>query len=93
MRALKDTLWQGLVDVQRQHADDTEESEHAEPAGAISFQEVIQLLPQDSAAGRVQDLSVHMCFICMLHLANEHGLAIKGTPDLSGLAIHVNGHQ
>ena len=31
--------------------------------------------------------AVHLCFICVLHLANEHGLAIQGTPTLDHLAI------
>lgn len=53
----------------------------------VPFQSVIQSVPRESAAGRVQDLSVHMCFICLLHLANENGLVIKGAPDLTTLNI------
>eukprot|EP00854_Cymbomonas_tetramitiformis_P002543 gene2543-3295_t len=34
-----------------------------------------------------QDLSVHLCFICMLHLANENGLAITGAPSLEDMQV------
>jgi condensin complex subunit 2 len=30
---------------------------------------------------------VHLCFICVLHLANEHGLVIQPVPDLDRLLI------
>ena len=31
--------------------------------------------------------AVHLCFICVLHLANEHGLVINSVPDLDQLLI------
>lgn len=53
----------------------------------MSFHDVIHALPADSAAGRPEDVSVHLCFICLLHLANEKGLEISGCPSLDHLAI------
>ncbi len=44
-------------------------------------------MPEHNPAGRLEDLSVHLCFICVLHLANEHGLVIKGVPELDRLEI------
>jgi condensin complex subunit 2 len=44
-------------------------------------------VPEHNPAGRLEDLSVHLCFICVLHLANEHGLVIKGVPELDRLEI------
>ena len=35
----------------------------------------------------LQDLSVHLCFICVLHLANENGLVIKGVDNLEKMLI------
>lgn len=49
--------------------------------------QVLQEVPAVSAAGPLEELSVHMCFICLLHLANEKGLAITSTSDLAGLKI------
>ena len=35
----------------------------------------------------MNDISTSYCFICLLHLANEKGLAITKSPDLTELAI------
>ena len=53
----------------------------------VSFQDLIAHVPSFGAAGSVEDLSVHLCFICLLHLANEHGLAISGTESLDHLVV------
>ena len=52
-------------------------------AGACSW-----LAPRalQKRAGR-RTSSVHLCFICALHLANEHGLRITGVPTLDRLEI------
>ena len=76
VRALKETLWQSMEPVQAASQDQM-----------ISFQDVIADVPSVSAAGRTEDLSVHLCFICLLHLANEHSLAVKGTEALDQLEI------
>ncbi|GAX76043.1 hypothetical protein CEUSTIGMA_g3486.t1 [Chlamydomonas eustigma] len=34
-----------------------------------------------------QDLSVHLCFICLLHLANEHGLHLSNHGQLNTLTV------
>eukprot|EP00898_Chlorokybus_atmophyticus_P006836 jgi/Chlat1/7153/Chrsp57S06828 len=49
--------------------------------------EFLARLPERNAAGRLQDLSVHLCFICVLHLANEHGLSITGCASMDELVI------
>lgn len=76
VRALKESLWRNMEAVQEATDDQ-----------AISFQDVIADLPQYSAAGRAEDLSVHLCFICLLHLANEHGLSMQGTESLDRLSV------
>ena len=53
---------------------------------SLAFQSVIGGVGE-SRAGRLEDLSVHLCFICLLHLANEHGLAIHDAPGLDQLSI------
>jgi hypothetical protein len=54
---------------------------------AVNFAKVLEGVPEKSGAGQLSDLSVHMCFICLLHLANEKGLVIKSQPDLRTLTI------
>ena len=44
----------------------------------MSFHDVLSRVPRVNAAGALQDLSVHLCFICVLHLCNEHGLQLTG---------------
>lgn len=81
MRALKELMWHGL---QRQLA-----AGHG--AGAdhpAQLQALLASVPQESAAGPAVDISVHLCFICILHLANEHGLAVRGVPSLDQLLVH-----
>lgn len=84
VKALKETLWAKLQ-AARFRAPDRQ--------GPISFGDVISALPANSAAGHISDLSVHLCFICMLHLANENGLAVQGAPDLATLNIWGPGQQ
>ena len=76
VRALKETLWHGMGSVQE-----------ASSEQVVSFQDLIADVPSFGAAGRAEDLSVHLCFICLLHLANEHGLAISGTESLDQLVV------
>lgn len=54
------------------------------------MQDVLATVPADNPAGRLEDLSVHLCFICLLHLANEHGLALQAVPEMDRLLVtHV----
>ncbi|KAF8066223.1 hypothetical protein HT031_002545 [Scenedesmus sp. PABB004] len=89
VRALKDLLWQSLVSAD---AADAARGRGGAPAdagagGGVRFQDVVADVPAVSAAGPVADVSVHMCFICMLHLANERGLVIRAADDLRTLTI------
>ena len=58
-------------------------------SAGISFEEVLRTVPESSAAGALEDLSVHLCFICALHLANEHGLSISSGEGLDTLSISL----
>ncbi|BDA50103.1 Condensin complex subunit 2 [Coccomyxa sp. Obi] len=77
VRALKEALWNALQNRQ---------SSGAQPL-ACSFQEVVEDALVGASESLVRDLSVHVCFICMLHLANEHTLCITGAPSLDYLAV------
>ena len=76
VRALKETLWRSMGSVQE-----------ASSEQVVSFQDLIADIPAFGAAGRAEDLSVHLCFICLLHLANEHGLAVNGSKSLDQLVV------
>ncbi|KAL2944766.1 Condensin complex subunit 2, partial [Bienertia sinuspersici] len=79
---LKETLWDhmhGFVEA-------TEMKAHEDP---ISFKQVLAAFPDDCGAAAAQDISPHLCFICLLHLANEHGLSIQGCTNMDDLSIHI----
>lgn len=60
------------------------------PEQTISFKQVLSSFPDNCrAAASLNDISPHLCFICLLHLANEHGLRILGCPTMDDLSIHL----
>ena len=79
VKELKATLWENITDPATSAPDPT--------TGAHSFHALLDTFPEDNLAGATEDISVHMAFICMLHLANEHGLKITDRPSLSDLDI------
>jgi len=83
VRALKHILWtETLRDVQV-----SGQRDQPLEMRAVQFKDVIKAVPDTSQAGRLEDVSVHLAFICMLHLANENGLVIKGVDSLDDLQI------
>lgn len=93
VRALKEVIWDSLnVAVQEsgngQEATNTRKMNEAQDFGTrVDFRSVIAHVPQDCPAGELKDLSVHLCFICLLHLANENDLSLQSEPDLRTLTI------
>ncbi|KAK7860409.1 condensin complex subunit 2 [Quercus suber] len=79
VHALKETLW---VQIQ-------ESTEVPEPVceDTISFRHLLSTFPAECQAAAPEDISPHLCFICLLHLANEHGLSIHDCPTLDDLRI------
>ena len=66
-----------------------DEEHQQEPPESRSFKELLASFPDDcKAAGTTQDISPHLCFICLLHLANEHNLSLVGSQDLEDLTIN-----
>lgn len=56
----------------------------------ISFKEILANFSEDcKAAATINDISPHLCFICLLHLANEKGLSIESSPNLDDLSIRL----
>jgi condensin complex subunit 2 len=76
VRALKAALWNGLQTGATRSKD-----------GSVSFGDLLEGVTAACGAGALDDLSVHMCFICVLHLANEHSLAITGAADLETMRV------
>jgi condensin complex subunit 2 len=63
------------------------QDEADEDTTGIPFQNLLNVLPEDCAAAEREDISVQLCFICLLHLANEHNLRITDCPTMDDLQI------
>lgn len=84
VHALKETLWGHI------HQLNQSPVEEESPEEPISFKQVLANFPDSCrAAASLNDISPHLCFICLLHLANEHGLQILGCPGMDDLSIHL----
>lgn len=75
VRALKANLWEGLTSLAL--SDGTPMK--GKPAPVYGFERVLEGLSARAPAAfkrELPDISVHLAFICVLHLANEHTLKI-----------------
>ncbi|CAI9754444.1 unnamed protein product [Fraxinus pennsylvanica] len=79
VHSLKETLWDHM-----QKLNETSIQEET-----VSFRQALASFPDECKAASVNDISPHLCFICLLHLANEHGLSIHGCPSLDDLTIQL----
>ncbi|KAL4534408.1 hypothetical protein Ndes2437B_g03686 [Nannochloris sp. 'desiccata'] len=86
VRYLKELMWNGIQTVVAQHAANGMRK-GVSPDDPIEFADVLATVPENNPAGRIEDLSIHLCFICVLHLANEHGLVVRGVPELNKMQI------
>jgi condensin complex subunit 2 len=50
---------------------------------------VLHDLPSRNPNAAATDISLHLYFICLLHLANEHGLMLRDRPTLDEIDIYV----
>lgn len=85
VKRLKEEIERGIFS-KAQDADDNT-AEHA----SVEFNEIINDSSLSSAAHNNNDLSVQMCFICLLHVANEQQLTLCDSPALNKLRVSMNG--
>ncbi|KAE8673064.1 Condensin complex subunit 2 [Hibiscus syriacus] len=80
VQALKETLWDQIQQSQ--------ETSFQIPVEKLSFKHLLASFPADcKAAAATKEISPHLCFICLLHLANEHGPRLHGHPDMDDFDI------
>ncbi|XP_014490406.1 condensin complex subunit 2 [Vigna radiata var. radiata] len=80
VQALKKTLWDHIQECIQLPFQGQKEK--------VSFRNVLTNFPSKcNAAATISDISPHLCFICLLHLANEKGLSIQSCPNLDDLSI------
>nr|ADE76046.1 unknown [Picea sitchensis] len=83
VRILKETLWERIQDFSIISEEDYGERSES----AVSFKRLLNSFPARCAAAAPENISVHLCFICLLHLANENSLKIQDCSSLDELSI------
>ncbi|KAF3339546.1 condensin complex subunit 2 [Carex littledalei] len=85
VHALKDMLWGHIKDsVEDVQAENEEEEKEKE--ATVTLSGILHQFPKESPD---RDISPHLFFICLLHLANEHGLALHDRPTLDEIDIVI----
>ncbi|XP_043690880.1 condensin complex subunit 2-like [Telopea speciosissima] len=79
VHALKETLWS--------HIRESVQMPEIDAKTQVSFRQVLGSFPAECQAAACKDISPHLCFICLLHLANEQGLTIHDCPSLDDLHV------
>lgn len=74
VRKLKDNLWKAVTSLQQE-------------SKTINFTNVAREVGGNYSEEAQRELSTSFCFICLLHLANEHGLHIESSPSYEDLII------
>ncbi|KAJ9061493.1 hypothetical protein DSO57_1020073 [Entomophthora muscae] len=96
VKLLKDNLWKKISPSQAENEnvpvlgnlDDEPLAPPVEPEiEPQSFSNVVKGLSSLYPKKKFNDLSVPFCFICLLHLANEHNLEIQSNSDMNELLI------
>lgn len=85
VKLLKDNLWRSIKLEARE-----QEEPSATPAAETkekAFTEIVDTIGEMYRPEEKKDLSTSFCFICLLHLANEHGLSIDATENHDDLVI------
>ncbi|KAA8897721.1 hypothetical protein TRICI_006684 [Trichomonascus ciferrii] len=94
IKLLKDNIWNvmKMEDTLQQPEEEQEQEPAKQPPAqqeeTCEFKEIVQDLKSVYPPQQMSEISTSFCFICVLHLANEKGLTIEGTPNYDNLYIH-----
>ncbi|PKA65273.1 Condensin complex subunit 2 [Apostasia shenzhenica] len=83
VHALKETLWMHIAGTAQMS--NFEQGSEA----SVSLTQVMHHLRLTVPLESEKDISPHLFFICLLHLANEHGLTLHHPPTLDNVDIHI----
>lgn len=81
VKLLKDNLWRSIK------LEEKEKTPGEETEDGKTFTNVVNVISEMYRPEEKKDLSTSFCFICLLHLANEHGLSIESTAMHDDLVI------
>lgn len=90
VRRLKNNVWKSIKTLVSDKQENLEGKEIEEQIIVLSFKdianEIVKMYPKEI----MKDISTSFCFICLLHLANEHGLTIQNTGNFEDLQVEYN---
>lgn len=90
VRLLKQNLWEVVQDrAEKFKQDEFSSSQHENKGTSLKLSDIVKDTYEKYQGREKSDLSTSFFFICMLHIANEEGLSIEKTNDLSDLIIHA----
>nr|CAB3473230.1 unnamed protein product [Digitaria exilis] len=84
VHALKEVLWNHIST-----SVEADDQENEEAGSSLRLSQVLHDLPSSNPDAAATDISPHLYFICLLHLANEHGLSLRDRPTLDEIDIYV----
>lgn len=84
VHALKEVLWNHI-----HMSAETDHLEREDTEGTLCLTKVLHDLPSSNPDALRTDISPHLYFICLLHLANEHSLTLRDRPTLDEIDIYV----
>uniref|UniRef100_A0A0D9V1R4 Condensin complex subunit 2 n=1 Tax=Leersia perrieri TaxID=77586 RepID=A0A0D9V1R4_9ORYZ len=84
VHALKEVLWNHI------HTSvETDGLEDEDTESPLCLSKVLQDLPSCNPDTAATEISPHLYFICLLHLANEHCLTLRDRPTLDEIDIYI----
>ena len=83
---LKNSIWSGVAESAKLS---NEAKTVAKVVNPKNFTSILQSLPKSLPKNQLEDLSVPLCFICLLELANKKGLQIEA----KGKELVINDYQ
>ncbi|GMM55225.1 condensin subunit [Maudiozyma humilis] len=84
VRRLKNNVWKAIrVLVEEQPPSDAETA----PVITLSFRDIAHEMAKAYPKELLKDISTSFCFICLLHLSNEHGLTLQNTENFEDLVV------
>ncbi|SCU83645.1 LAFA_0D04808g1_1 [Lachancea sp. 'fantastica'] len=79
----------GEAPIEESEIPETEDTENVSPFTSLKFSDITERISAMYSGDRRKDLSTSFCFICLLHLANEHGFSVDPTDKFDDLAIKI----
>ncbi|KAG0669697.1 hypothetical protein C6P45_003440 [Maudiozyma exigua] len=90
VRRLKNNIWKSVVLLVNERDSKVVAEDHEIEIIKLSFKDIANELVNFYPKELLKDISTSFCFICLLHLSNEHGLTLENTENFEDLTVVYN---